>query len=73
MSNNNASPWWWPLARWWGICGIIIFIGLLMSLIDNEASWYTDQPAPSTERQGTEAPGERPDQRSEASVDRNSP
>ena len=73
VSNQTAPRWWWPLTRWWAICGVIIFIGLFMSLIDNVAHWQTDQPTASIERQGVEAFGQRPDQRNEASTDRSPP
>jgi hypothetical protein len=32
---DQAPPWWRPLTRWWGIFGVIIFIGLVMWLIEN--------------------------------------
>ena len=47
---KRAKPWWRPLTNRWGIFGLIIFIGLAMSLIDNAARWVEQQlaatPAP---------------------------
>jgi hypothetical protein len=34
LPSRTASRWWRPLTRWWGILGVIIFIGLVMRLID---------------------------------------
>jgi hypothetical protein len=33
--DQAPPPWWRPLTRWWGIFGVIIFIGLVMWLIEN--------------------------------------
>jgi hypothetical protein len=49
--SHAASQWWRPLTRWWGICGVIIFIGLCLSLFDNAARWFAGQPFVSAERQ----------------------
>jgi hypothetical protein len=40
---KTATRWWRPLTNRWGIFGIIIFIGLVMSLIENSARWYAGQ------------------------------
>jgi hypothetical protein len=34
-----TKPWWRPLANRWGIFGLIIFIGLVISLIDNSVRY----------------------------------
>jgi hypothetical protein len=31
------SQWWRPFTRWWGIFGVLIFIGIVMSLVDHSA------------------------------------
>jgi hypothetical protein len=52
--NQSALRWWQPLTRWWGLCGVIIFIGLCLSLFDNTARWFAGQPSVSAEPQVTE-------------------
>jgi hypothetical protein len=62
MPTETASRWWWPLTRWWGIYGLIIFIGLIMRLIDAATSWYAEQTTPAIERRSTETPVGLPNQ-----------
>jgi hypothetical protein len=33
-ADQPRPQWWRPLTRWWGIAGVIIFIGLVLSLTD---------------------------------------
>ena len=35
------KPWWRPLTNRWGIFGVIISIGLVMTLIQNVSEWIT--------------------------------
>jgi hypothetical protein len=44
--NQAPPPWWHPLTRWWGIFGVITFIGLIMWLIDNSGFRRAKPPAP---------------------------
>jgi hypothetical protein len=37
---RGGMPWWRPLTTAWGIYGIIIFIGLVLSLIETAERWY---------------------------------
>jgi hypothetical protein len=45
-TQQNASPWWHPLTQWWGIFGVIIFVGLVMRLMDNGSHWFASPPTP---------------------------
>jgi hypothetical protein len=49
-----TAPWWRPLTRWWGICGVIIFAGLVMSLVDGASQWSAEQPAAAIKQQLTD-------------------
>jgi hypothetical protein len=44
--DQAPPPWWRPLTRWWGIFGVIIFIGLVMWLIENSGFLPTKRPVP---------------------------
>jgi len=52
--NQTPSRWWRPLTRWWGLCGVIIFIGLCLSLFDSAARWFAGPPPVSAVQQVTE-------------------
>ncbi len=39
-------PWWRPLTRWWGIFGVIIFMGLVMWLIEHSHFHRPKPPVP---------------------------
>jgi hypothetical protein len=41
-----AFAWLRPLLNRWGIAGVIIFIGLFLSLVERPASWLAKHAAP---------------------------
>jgi hypothetical protein len=46
LPSQPAPHWWRPLTRWWGIIGVIIFVGLVMRLMDNVGFPRTMRHAP---------------------------
>jgi hypothetical protein len=43
--DDQPRPRWWrPLTRWWGIVGVIIFIGLVLSLVDEVGRRIASKP-----------------------------
>jgi len=56
--DDQPRPRWWrPLTRWWGIVGVIIFIGLVLSLVDEVRRQTARKPEsnPSTSAAATRA------------------
>jgi hypothetical protein len=43
---RTALRWWHPLTQCWGQLGVIIFIGLVMSVIDGSGRWHARQSVP---------------------------
>jgi hypothetical protein len=48
-------PWWRALTNFWGMFGLLIFIGLVLRLIDGAASWAARQPSPLFARHESQA------------------
>ena len=57
---TQVTPWWRPLTRRWGICGVIIFIGLVMLLIERGTDWYAEQISPLIQSRDAQIPIEHP-------------
>ena len=57
---NHVTPWWWPLTRRWGICGVIIFIGLVMLLIERGTAWYSEHISPPVQSREPQIPINHP-------------
>ena len=60
-TERSASRWWRPLTQWWGLLGVIIFIGLVMRMIDSSTAWRVRQSEPLSGKVAS-APAPRSDQ-----------
>jgi hypothetical protein len=58
-SDQAAFRWWRPLTRWWGIVGVIIFIGFLMQQVESLGHRRASQPVSLSGGQASSIPAAR--------------
>jgi hypothetical protein len=64
---DHVTHWWWPLTRWWGVCGVIIFIGLAMQVIEYGTKLYAEQISPVAQGREMQSAPKGAEQRSSTS------